>query len=106
MVYSGPRRLFRAMPAEDEIASHKPKEPHYYLYAIGTTVAGRFKGMVSKLFEAGLEKADQDGMPAYVESSKEENVSSYQRYVFEVVGLCTPVEGCPPEWLMWRPAYR
>ncbi|MCL6282123.1 GNAT family N-acetyltransferase [Ruegeria sp. 2012CJ41-6] len=102
--HSGPRRLIRALPADDEFARHRPKEPHFYLYAIGTTLAGRGKGMGGKLLKAGLEQADKAGLPAYLESSKEENIGFYRNYGFEVTGTCHPVEGCPKEWLMWRPA--
>ncbi|SLN71121.1 GNAT family N-acetyltransferase [Ruegeria meonggei] len=104
--HGGLRRLIRALPADDTIASHQPKEPHFYLYVIGTTVAARGTGVGGKLMEAGLELADQANKPAYLECSKEENVSFYERYGFEVTGMCNPVEGCPPEWLMWRPAQR
>lgn len=101
--YSGLRRLIRALPAGDKIESHRPKEPHYYLFAIGTTRDGRRKGLGSKLIEAGLKIADETGMPAYLENSKDENMAFYQRHGFEKIGECFPAKGCPKERLMLRP---
>jgi hypothetical protein len=48
-----------------------------------------------------LRRCDEDGMPAYLESSKERNLSFYGRHRFEVVGEYT-VPGGPKLWFMWR----
>jgi len=101
--HSGLKRLIRALPAEDEIAHHRPSEPFYYLYAIGNTPENIGKGIGGKLLKAGLDIADKNAMPVYLECSKKENILFYRKYGFEVIGECTPVKGCPPEWLMLRP---
>jgi hypothetical protein len=49
-----------------------------------------------------LERCDRDGVPAYLESSKERNVVLYERHGFRVVEqLRLPKDG-PPIWRMWR----
>ena len=49
-----------------------------------------------------LERCDDEGVPAYLESSKEKNVPYYERHGFRVTGeLRLPKDG-PPLWAMWR----
>ena len=102
--HSGLRRLIRAFPSGQAMKEHRPNHPFYYLYAIGNIPSAQGRGLGGRLMEAGLEKVDQANMPAFLESSKESNISFYRRYGFEVVGEVVLVEGCPPEWLMLRPA--
>ena len=48
-----------------------------------------------------LERVDREGLPAYLESSKESNVPFYARFGFEVRETVTHPDG-PSQWLMWR----
>jgi len=49
-----------------------------------------------------LEHCDADGLPCYLESSKQRNVPFYRRHGFEVVEeVHLPGDG-PPIWTMWR----
>jgi ribosomal protein S18 acetylase RimI-like enzyme len=100
--YGGIQSLRRGLTVDNFLSRKKPKEPHYYLYAIGARRARQGKGVGGALMSAGLERADRDHMPAYLESSKEINVPFYRRFGFEVIEQVTPVPGCPPLWLMWR----
>jgi ribosomal protein S18 acetylase RimI-like enzyme len=102
--HSGLGSIFRGMAFDDALGKKHPAEPHFYLYAIGARQGMQGKGIGGQLMEAGLEQADAQNMPAYLECSKEQNVSFYQRYGFEVVEKCTPTKTSPPMWLMWRNA--
>jgi hypothetical protein len=55
-----------------------------------------------KLMAAGLQRADAEHMPVYLESSKESNVPFYRRFGFELIEKVTPAKGCPSMWPMWR----
>lgn len=102
--HSGFKYLPRGLAADSALAKKKPVEPHYYLFAIGARSGHQGKGIGGKLMQAGLERVDADGMPAYLESSKEANVPFYRRFGFEVIERFVPAKGCPPLWLMWREA--
>ncbi len=79
------------------------REPHWYLAVLGTEPARQGEGIGSALLRPMLAKCAADGVPAYLESSKEENIPFYQRHGFEVQGK-VDVEGAPIVWpMLFRP---
>jgi GNAT superfamily N-acetyltransferase len=88
----------RALPL---IEKHHPREPHWYLLMLGTEPQWQGKGIGSALVEPVLARCDEEGMPAYLESSKERNIPFYSRHGFEVTGELR-LPGGPPMWPMWR----
>ncbi len=100
--HCGFKSLLRGIAVDNALAKAKPKTPHYYLFAIGVRQGRQGKGIGGQLMKEGLERADAANMPAYLESSKESNVSFYMRFGFEVMQTIVPKIGCPPLWLMWR----
>lgn len=83
------------------IEKHHPKEPHYYLGILGTDPAHQGKGLGSAVLKPVLDLCDAQGMPAYLESSKESNIPFYNRHGFEVTTTLHMPKG-PPLWPMWR----
>lgn len=79
-----------------------PEEPHWYLAAIGSDPAVRGKGFGQVLMRSRLERCDAEYCPAYLESSKAENLPYYQRFGFQVTGEITIPDGGPKLWPMWR----
>ena len=79
-----------------------PTEPHWYLAMLGTAPAHQGKGVGSALIEPVLRVCDEEGIPAYLESSKEKNLSFYRRHGFVEREPLRPPGGCPPIWPMWR----
>jgi GNAT superfamily N-acetyltransferase len=69
-----------------QMASHHPKEPHWYLPLIGIDPACQGKGFGSALLRHATDICDRDGMPAYLESSNLANVPLYERHGFEALG--------------------
>jgi ribosomal protein S18 acetylase RimI-like enzyme len=79
-----------------------PHEPHWYLATLGTAVDEQGKGIGGALLRPVLEHCDREGLPCYLESSKERNLSFYGRHGFSVVKeVQLPADG-PPIWTMWR----
>jgi ribosomal protein S18 acetylase RimI-like enzyme len=95
-------RMVKALQLLFEIDSLHPKEPHWYLATLGTEPARQGQGIGTALLRTTLEQIDEEGSPAYLESSKERNVSLYARFGFEVIDLHRSRVGSPPIWRMWR----
>ena len=84
------------------IESRHPRQPaHWYLATLGTEPARQGHGVGSALMGPVLERCDQEGVPAYLESSKESNLAFYARFGFEVTGEIDVPDG-PRLWPMWR----
>ena len=94
-------RLRRALGTMSAVESKHPKEPHWYLAALGTEPSQQGKGVGGALMGPILERCDSEGVPAYLESSKEGNIPFYRRYGFEVTGEIQLPKG-PTVWPMWR----
>jgi GNAT superfamily N-acetyltransferase len=86
----------------DQMKQHHPEEPHWYLAVIGSDPSVRGKGYGQALMQSRLDRVDAEHAPAYLESSKSENVPYYERFGFEVTGELV-VAGGPTLWPMWRP---
>jgi ribosomal protein S18 acetylase RimI-like enzyme len=82
----------------------RPRETHWYLATLGTAPDRQGQGIGSSLVRTVLEKVDAQGLPAYLESSKERNLAFYARFGFEVTGEIHAPGGGPTLWLMWREA--
>ncbi|RKS73708.1 acetyltransferase (GNAT) family protein [Actinomadura pelletieri DSM 43383] len=86
-----------------EVEKHHPREPHWYLAVIGTDPPAQGDGLGTALLRSRLDRCDAEGIPAYLESSKERNVPYYERFGFRVTReLALSGKGAPPIWLMWR----
>ncbi|MFD0689389.1 GNAT family N-acetyltransferase [Actinomadura fibrosa] len=96
-------RVPAALRTLGEIEAHHPREPHWYLSVLGTDPAAQGNGLGGALLRSRLDRCDAGALPAYLESSKEQNVPYYERFGFRVTReLALPGKGCPPVWLMWR----
>lgn len=96
------RRSLRALAALTAIEGAHPATPeHWYLAILGTHPAHQGKGVGGALITAVTDRCDAEGLPAYLESSKEENVALYARHGF-VLGDELTVKNGPSLWPMWR----
>jgi GNAT superfamily N-acetyltransferase len=84
------------------IEKHLPKEPVWYLHYAGCDPAFQGKGYGGAAIRAGLERADQDGLPAYLETADEHNIPLYQSFGFAIKHSWQIPEG-PQFWGMQRP---
>jgi ribosomal protein S18 acetylase RimI-like enzyme len=96
------RNLPRALRTQLQVESLHPRTPHWYLGYLGTRAAHQGKGVGSAVLREVLEPASAAGVPAYLESSNERNLSLYERNGFRVVGEIKALGRGPTIWRMWR----
>lgn len=88
----------------DALAWRHPAEPHWYLGTLGVAPEHQRVGVGGALLRGWLAAVDRDGMPAYLETDREENLAFYGAAGFrvteqpEVLGVSV--------WCMWRAAVR
>ena len=97
------RRIGRAVALLGAVdkAHHELHGPHYYLAILGTDPQFQRTGAGTAVLAPVLERCDTEGLPAYLETQKEENIAYYARHRFEVVQKIE-VDGCPPIWTLRR----
>ncbi|MEB3071851.1 GNAT family N-acetyltransferase [[Mycobacterium] vasticus] len=96
----GPK-ISRGRTISDLLEDNHPEEPHWYLAVIGSDPSARGKGFGQAVMRSRLDRCDAEHAPAYLESSKLENVPYYERFGFQVTGEITLPDG-PTLWKMWR----
>lgn len=97
--------LFRALRTQLQIERLHPRRPrHWYLGYLGARQQHQGQGLGSQLLATMLATVDTEGLPAYLESSNERNLTLYRRHGFEVVGELEALGHGPTIWRMWRDA--
>ncbi|HZR14450.1 MAG TPA: GNAT family N-acetyltransferase [Acidimicrobiia bacterium] len=91
----------RALVAMDRTHPH---DEHWYLALLCVDPAEQSHGYGAALVMRGLERADADGLPAYLETSNPRNLAWYGRFGFVVERELRPWRAGPPLWTMRRPA--
>ena len=84
-----------------QVERRHPTEPHYYLAILGADPSAQGTGLGSRVLAPMLDRCDTEGVPAYLESSKERNLDFYARHGFRVTDDMRLPLG-PPMWFMWR----
>jgi ribosomal protein S18 acetylase RimI-like enzyme len=92
----------RALRLMLKVEALHPTEPHWYLFTLGTAPERQGRGIGSALLRSKLAQIDELGEPAYLESSKQQNVPLYERFGFKVIDELPSVSGSPAIWRMWR----
>lgn len=92
----------KARAVQELMKRTHPEEPHWYLASIGSDPTVRGQGFGQVLMRSRLDRCDAEYCPAYLESSKPENVPYYERFGFSVTGEIVLPGGGPTLWPMWR----
>ena len=89
--------LLRASPALDHL---HPREPHWFLFLLGTEPPLQQGGLGTALVEHGVRRAAEDGVPVHLDTGRQRNVKWFRRFGFEVADEVRVVPGAPPLWGM------
>jgi ribosomal protein S18 acetylase RimI-like enzyme len=102
LIHAFGRRLPASLEVERAVEAQHPREPHWYLSVVGTDPVAQGRGIGAALIRQVTDRCDADGLPAYLESSKESNVPYYERFGFRVTGETRLGTDGPVIWFMWR----
>jgi ribosomal protein S18 acetylase RimI-like enzyme len=102
--WKGFRRLLEYGQWHTKLHHELVHGPHWFLASIGVDPARQGRGIGGALLEAVTAKADEQRLPCYLETHKEENVRLYERHGFVLARVCE-VPGHPIRfWPMLRSA--
>jgi ribosomal protein S18 acetylase RimI-like enzyme len=85
------------------LAPGHPTRPHWFLHFLAVRPEAQGRGYGSALLRPMLERADAEGIPAYLDATSEENKRLYLRHNF-VVQRTVTLRDSPPLWCMLREA--
>ena len=71
--------------ALEELDTHHPQEPHWFLPLIAVDPEWQGRGVGSALMKHAVNKCTKSGTPAYLESSNPRNISLYERHGFKIL---------------------
>jgi len=102
---AGPRAIANFLRADGYMGKRHPEVAHHYLFVLGVEPAMQGRGIGKALLARLSARADDDGLPCYLETDKEENMRLYRSAGYQVID-----EGMVPTrppfrlWTMIRPA--
>ncbi|QVQ54069.1 GNAT family N-acetyltransferase [Spiractinospora alimapuensis] len=90
----GLRRAIALSRAFDAMVAAAPRRPHWYLSDLATEPRYQGRGVASAILRSGIRRAEADGLPIYLESSKTENIPVYEHFGFHATADIT-TDGLP-----------
>jgi len=97
------QRMLKALSLlESQRRNFQPRE-FWYLQALGVDPSRQGKGIGSGLIAPILALADSEGLPCYLETETEGNVTFYERRGFQVLASLNFPEAALQLWTMQRP---
>ena len=94
--------LARQLKISNAWAKRDPREPHWHLGPIAVHPEFQGRGIGKLLLASFLAMADEQALPAYLETDVDRNVTLYEKFGFKVVAR-EPLMGIDNRF-MWRAA--
>lgn len=101
-LYRRPLMLPDGLRSQLAIERAHPHGPHWYLALLVVDPLRQRTGLGGALIARTLDRCDREGLPAYLETTKEENIAWYARHRFTLVDQLRPIRSGPPIWTMRR----
>jgi ribosomal protein S18 acetylase RimI-like enzyme len=93
--------LWRSLAADAAMHKHHPEDPHFYVWMLGVSPQHQRTGVGRALLSTALARAEEFGLPAYLETANPENLPYYASFGFREVGEATLPRDAPI-WFMMR----
>ena len=87
--------VLRGLRLQAVVERHHPREPHWYLEALGAVPEAQGTGVGGRVVQPVLDLCDERRLPAYLESSNPRNWSFYERHGFVRLEPLPVPRGCP-----------
>ena len=84
----------------DWLAAHLPAEPCWFLDLVAVAPSAQGRGLGRTLVRHGVERAQADGCPAFLETANPRSVPLYQSLGFQIVDEQRAPDGGPTIWFM------
>jgi GNAT superfamily N-acetyltransferase len=98
-----PQSLLNGLRYTLAMEKARPRDEHWYLCLLASDPMAWRRGIGTALLEPSLAAIDEDGLPCYLETQKEDNLAFYRRFAFEETDRLTPSRSGPPLFTMTRP---
>ena len=96
------KRTMTVFNFEEERHKHLVPYDHWYLQNIAVKPEEQGKGYGGLLISTMIKQVESDGLPIYLETNTEKNVSIYQKYGFEILEHTIIPKTDVPLWCMLR----
>jgi GNAT superfamily N-acetyltransferase len=96
------RGIGLASRAQSVMQERHPRQPHWYLYYLGTEPDQQGIGIGAAVMRPVLDLCDSHRLPAYLEASSPRNRALYQRHGFDELERLVLPENGPTLYPMWR----
>ena len=100
-VLAGPAAVWRALRADSAMHKSHLREPHVYVWTLTVAPAFQRQGIGRALLADAFERAEQLGVPTYLETANPDNLPYYRSLGFEQTGEHALPRGATL-WLMLR----
>jgi ribosomal protein S18 acetylase RimI-like enzyme len=99
---AGLKRTLPVITGLDRIERQHPRAPHWYLMFLAVDPDHQGQGIGGALMQSVLQRCDQEGTPAYLETANERTLHLYGRQGFAVTREIMVTDAGPRMWCLWR----
>jgi GNAT superfamily N-acetyltransferase len=98
---AGPQVFIRSLKGDAAMHRGHPGEPHFFVWMLSVSPAAQRTGVGRALLSTALARADELGVPTYLDTAKPENRPYYGSFGFQEMGE-TPLPRGATLWFMMR----
>jgi ribosomal protein S18 acetylase RimI-like enzyme len=106
LIFKGGMDFMRRMKRDEgfikELRRRLAPTPHWYLSVLGVDPEFQSKGYASRLLRPMLARLDEEGLPAYLETSIEDYVAMYRHFGFKLIQEAVLPASSAKIWMMLR----